>query len=70
MRRLMLLLFVVGFVGSMAGCHLMHTHGICDCAEDNHCLERAPWLHYGGPVAAETIAVPPIKLPEGKKKDL
>ena len=70
MRRLMLLLAVVGFIGSLAGCRIMRTHGVCDCAEDNHCAERAPWLRTEAPSAPEKVTNPPSKLPEGKKKDL
>jgi hypothetical protein len=66
MRR-MLLLLVVGLIGCVAGCKHSQSHGVCDCIEDNHCAERAPWLLHGTPTTTETVVVPPTKLPEGKK---
>jgi hypothetical protein len=71
MRRLMLLLVAVGLLGSLAGCHHVYSHGKCDCEFDDHCLERSPWLRTGVPIsspAPETV-LPPMKLPEAKKKD-
>ena len=71
MRRMMLWLIAVGFLGSLAGCcNIMHSHGICDCEEDDHCATRQPWVRCGAPTPAETIVTPPTKLPEKKKKDL
>jgi hypothetical protein len=69
MRRLLFLLIACGLLGSVAGCNLTHTHGICDCDIDDHCLERAPWLRTGVPSVGETVPLP-SKLPDGKKKDL
>jgi hypothetical protein len=71
MRRLMLMLIAIGLLGgSLAGCHTAHSRGICDCEEDDHCLERQPWLRLGVPSTSESIPTPPSKLPDGKKKDL
>ncbi len=70
MRRMMLWLIAVGFLGTLAGCRTMHAHGVCDCEEDNHCASRQPWLQHVTPASAETIQTPPMKLPEAKKRDL
>jgi hypothetical protein len=69
MRRLMLLLVGVSLLSMLAGCHCFHTHGICDCEEDDHCSSRSPWVHPMAP-APESIPMPeptPAKLPDGKK---
>jgi hypothetical protein len=72
MRRMMFLLVAVSFLGSLAGCKLMHSHGVCDCEQDNHCADRAPWVRTGPPItmASEPIATPPTKTPDVPKKDL
>ena len=69
MRRMMMLVIAVGFLGSMAGCHWMHSHGICDCEVDDHCSTRSPWVRYALPISSssEVIPNPPLKLPDGKK---
>jgi hypothetical protein len=68
MRRLMLLLVAVSVLGTLSGCcgHSF-SHGVCDCEQDNHCAERAPWLQTAAPISGETINTAPAKLPEGKK---
>jgi hypothetical protein len=68
----------VALLGSLGCCH--HSHGVCDCEEDNYCASRAPWIQHGGagggviqssaPMSIPEVVVPPTKLPEGKKKDL
>ena len=75
MRRTMLFLLAVSFLGSMTGCCLTQTHGMCDCDFEDHCSSRAPWTRYGPQVApqvaptSEAIPAPiPAKaLPDGKK---
>lgn len=72
MRRMMCWMVAVGFMVSLAGCRIMHAHGICDCEEDDHCVTRQPWVQHGthaAPVAPELIQ-PPAKLPDAKKKNL
>ena len=64
MRHLMLSLFVVSLLFSMAGCHT--SHGVCDCVIDDHCSSRSPWIRLGGPVP-ESIPAPMV-LPEVKNK--
>ena len=68
MRRLMLLV-AVGILGSLAGCKLIHSHGVCDCEDDDHCYTRAPWIRLAPPTSAPTEAIPtpPTKMPDGKK---
>ena len=63
---------VVGFLGSLAGCELIHSHGICDCEEDNHCAERSPWVQFAAPstIVSEPIKTAPAKLPDTPKKNL
>ncbi len=47
-----------------------HSHGICDCAHDDYCTSRSPWIRMGGDaqptMPSEPLAVP-SKLPDGKK---
>ena len=77
MRRLLFSFLAVGLLGSLGCCHT-HSHGVCDCENDNHCESRAPWIQHGGAVIhssapttiPEPVVVPPTKLPDGKKKDL
>ena len=79
MRRTLFSLIAVGLLGTLGCCHT-HSHGICDCENDNHCESRAPWIQHGGAgtiihssantTMPETVVVPPTKLPDGKKKDL
>ncbi|MBI3824103.1 MAG: hypothetical protein HY289_15655 [Planctomycetes bacterium] len=66
MRRLMLLLVAVGFLGSLGGCKLIQAHGVCDCDDDNHCQNRAPWVQHGVPIVPATELVP-VPTKEGKK---
>lgn len=71
MRRMMFLLVAVSLLGSLAGCKLTHSHGVCDCYEDNHCADRAPWVQIAPTVTSPSEAVPaPKKLPDATKKDL
>jgi hypothetical protein len=71
MRRMLFLLVAVSFLGSLVGCKLMHSHGVCDCEEDYHCADRAPWVRMAPPITTPAEAVPaPKKLPETTKKDL
>lgn len=70
MRRIMLCLMAVGLFGLVGGCHSMHSHGICDCEQDDYCSSRQPWALHGAPISGETIQTPPVKLPDVKKKDL
>jgi len=71
MRRMMFLLVAVSFLGSLVGCKLIHTHGVCDCEEDNNCRDRSPWVQFAAPTTTSSEAVPvPKKLPETTKKDL
>jgi hypothetical protein len=81
MRRLMLLLVAVSFLGFMTGCrssqcggcgsggqggHGINSHGVCDCEFDDHCFERAPWTRYAPPA---TSAAEPIGTPPTKMPD-
>ena len=46
------------------------SQGVCDCEDDNHCLERAPWVRLGSPVRQAEPIAPPSKLPDGKLPDI
>ena len=71
MRRMMFWLVAVSFLGSLVGCELIHSHGVCDCEQDNHCRDRSPWVQFAAPTTTSSEAVPvPKKLPETTKKDL
>jgi len=71
MRRMMFWLVAVSFLSSLVGCELIHSHGVCDCEEDNHCRDRSPWVQIVAPSTTKSEAVPaPKKLPETTKKDL
>jgi hypothetical protein len=70
--RQVLFVVAVGLLSSLAGC-CHSSHGICDCQYDNHCADRAPWILHGPVVsqpAGEVITIPPMKLPDAKRKDL
>lgn len=70
MRRLLFSFLGVGFIVSLAGCHITQSHGVCDCDVDNHCYTRSPWLRQTPPTMESEPIESPAKLPEGKKKDL
>ena len=61
-------------LASLAGCHSVHDHGICDTCDllDDHCCSRAPWVN-AGPLPAN-IAHPngsvPAKLPVSEPRTL
>lgn len=58
MRRVFFSLLAMSLVGLAVGCS--HTHGVCDCENDDPCANRAPWVHGGGgPVTFQS--------PEGKE---
>jgi hypothetical protein len=69
MRHFMLLLVGVGLLSLLTGCcNCFHSHGICDCEEDDHCSSRSPWVHGSATGLPEAIGEPmPAKLPDGKK---
>ena len=74
MRRLMLILVALSFLGAMSGCKHACSHGMCDCEYDDYCSSRSPWIRYGGaPMVghvagpAETFAAPLPAAPEAKK---
>ena len=72
MRRLMLILVALSFLGSMSGCKHACPHGMCDCEYDDHCATRSPWMRYSGPstsLAAPVEGIPAAAhaMPEGKK---
>ena len=76
MRRMMVLLVAVSFLGALAGCrcssgcgscggggaggHAINAHGVCDCEMDDHCFERAPWTRYAPPASATPSESIPI----------
>ncbi len=65
MRRLFISLLAMSFVGAVVGCS--HTHGVCDCENDDPCATRAPWVHTGEagtsplPEVREVLPNPPQK---------
>ena len=66
MRRMMLILVALSFIGPLAGCRT--SHGVCDCEHDDHCSTRAPWLGHGSVApAGEMIVAPATALRDGKK---
>jgi hypothetical protein len=68
MRRMMVFLVGVSLLSMLAGCNCFHSHGICDCEDDDHCSSRSPWIRGNGMPAAESMPAPEaLKLPDGKK---
>ncbi len=74
MRRLMFMLVSVSLLTMLAGCcSAFHSHGICDCEEDDWCASRSPWVRTGSPAPAPVESLPaptPAKLPDAKKVGL
>ncbi len=51
MRRLLLSMMALSSLSVMMGCSCYRTSGICDCAYDDYCSSRTPWIrHTGGHV--------------------
>ncbi|HZZ79184.1 MAG TPA: hypothetical protein VFE62_11735 [Gemmataceae bacterium] len=81
MRRVLLFLASICVISLLAGCHLYHWHGVCDCQMDDYCSSRSPWIRTGAvapgltPAPVEYVAPPgttvpapmPAKLPDAKK---
>lgn len=71
MRRLLLSITAFCSLSILTGCTAYCTRGICDCAYDDYCSSRSPWIRMGGPVSASEIstvpgapAVAPATLPK------
>jgi len=51
--------------GAFGGRSCSTTHGVCDCAVDEHCSSRAPWIRMAPPVVLggpiEAVPVAPAK---------
>jgi hypothetical protein len=68
MRRLMLSLFVLSMLLSMVGCHCTLTQGICDCAGDDYCTSRSPWVNHGSSAVDQSAPMSPAPMPDVKAK--
>ncbi len=46
MRRLVLSVMSLCSLSMMLGCQAYCTRGICDCAYDDYCTSRTPWIRH------------------------
>ena len=70
MRRLLLSVMSLCSLSMMLGCQAYCTRGICDCAYDDYCTSRTPWIRHSSvdmpllnSVPAGPVNVVPTTLP-------
>jgi hypothetical protein len=58
MRRLLLSVMALCSLSVMVGCQAHCTRGICDCAYDDYCSSRTPWIRHSHAEVAVPNGVP------------